>query len=157
MWARESVTFSPIQQSTKRCNTWQLRAFWLNSKICKPSHKFAVPQSTVQFICQITIVHHYTEFKYLWYSFSGLTWCSPWNLQRVWWHNKHQFLSWWLRTTDIWMKSWVEEIADIVSLKFASDEATGWKVDILEPLLYSHAQWLTKHDLFVETSLPEVN
>ena len=28
-------------------------------------------------------------------------------------------------------------IVDIVSLKFASDEAAGWKVDILEPLFYS--------------------
>ena len=26
---------------------------------------------------------------------------------------------------------------DIVSLKFASDEAAGWKFDILEPLFYS--------------------
>ena len=29
------------------------------------------------------------------------------------------------------------EIVDIVSLKFAGDEAAGWKVDILEPLFYS--------------------
>ena len=27
--------------------------------------------------------------------------------------------------------------SDIVSLEFASDEAAGWKVDILEPLFYS--------------------
>ena len=32
------------------------------------------------------------------------------------------------------MKSRVVGIVDIVSLKSASDEATGWKVDILEPL-----------------------
>ena len=37
------------------------------------------------------------------------------------------------------MKSRIVEIADNynVSLKFASDEAAGWKVDILEPLFYS--------------------
>ena len=32
------------------------------------------------------------------------------------------------------MKSRVVEIVDVVSLNFASDEAAGWKVDILEPL-----------------------
>ena len=31
----------------------------------------------------------------------------------------------------------VVEIVDNVSLKFASNEAAGWKVDILEPLFYS--------------------
>ena len=35
------------------------------------------------------------------------------------------------------MESQVVEVVNIVSLKFASDEATGWKVDILEPLFYS--------------------
>ena len=35
------------------------------------------------------------------------------------------------------MKSQVVEIVHIVSLKFTSDEAAGWKVDILEPLFYS--------------------
>ena len=35
------------------------------------------------------------------------------------------------------MKSRIVEIVDNVSLKFASDEAAGWKVDILEPLFYS--------------------
>ena len=29
-----------------------------------------------------------------------------------------------------WQKSWVIEIVDIVSLKFASNEAAEWKVDI---------------------------
>ena len=32
------------------------------------------------------------------------------------------------------MKGRVIEIVDIVSLKFASDKAAGWKIDILEPL-----------------------
>ena len=35
------------------------------------------------------------------------------------------------------MKSQIVEIVDIVSLKFDSDEAAGWKADILEPLFYS--------------------
>ena len=34
------------------------------------------------------------------------------------------------------LKSQVIEIVDIVLLKFASNEAAGWKVDILEPLFY---------------------
>ena len=38
------------------------------------------------------------------------------------------------------MKSRVVEIVDIVSLKFTSDEAAGWKVDILEPLFYRQYQ-----------------
>ena len=50
------------------------------------------------------------------------------------------------------MKSQIVEIVDNVSLKFASDEAAGWKVDILEPLFYSHQFALP--NLFVETSLP---
>ena len=33
-------------------------------------------------------------------------------------------------------KSWVVEVVDVVPLKFASDEAAGWKVDILEPPLH---------------------
>ena len=32
------------------------------------------------------------------------------------------------------------EIVDIVLLQFASDEAAGWKVDILEPLFYSYVR-----------------
>ena len=47
------------------------------------------------------------------------------------------------------------KIVDIVSLNFASDEAAGWKFDILEPLFYS--QWRATPNLFVETSLPKVN
>ena len=47
----------------------------------------------------------------------------------------------------------VVEIVDIVSSKFASDEAAGWKVDVLEPLFYS--QQLAMPDLSVEASLPE--
>ena len=50
------------------------------------------------------------------------------------------------------MKSRVIEIVNIVSLKFASDEAAGCKVDILEPLFYS--QLLAMPDLSIETSLP---
>ena len=42
---------------------------------------------------------------------------------------------------EVWMPRMGEEllveIVDIVSLKFALDEATEWKVDILEPLFYS--------------------
>ena len=44
-----------------------------------------------------------------------------------------------MRTTDLDVESSVVVIVDIVSLKSASDEAAGWKVDILdlEPLFYS--------------------
>ena len=43
-----------------------------------------------------------------------------------------------MRTADILdEESSVVEIVDIVSLKSASDEAAGWKVDILEPLFSS--------------------
>ena len=35
------------------------------------------------------------------------------------------------------MKIRIIEIVDNVLLKFASDEAAEWKVDILEPLFYS--------------------
>ena len=35
------------------------------------------------------------------------------------------------------MKIRIVEIVNNVSLEFASDEATGWKVDMLEPLFYS--------------------
>ena len=38
------------------------------------------------------------------------------------------------------MKSQVVDIVDIVSLKFASDEAAGWKVELLEPLFYHQYQ-----------------
>ena len=50
----------------------------------------------------------------------------------LWCHDKRWFLSWWKQ-----LKSRVIEIVDVASLKFASDEAAGWKVDILEPLFYS--------------------
>ena len=50
------------------------------------------------------------------------------------------------------MKSRIVEIVDNVSLKFASDEAAGWKVDILEPRFYS--QYFALPNLFIETSLP---
>ena len=50
------------------------------------------------------------------------------------------------------MKSRIVEIVDNVSLKFASDEAAGRKVDILEPLF--HSQQLALPNLFIETSLP---
>ena len=53
------------------------------------------------------------------------------------------------------MKSRVLENVGIVLLKFATDEAAGWKVDILEPLFYS--QQLAIPDLAIETSLPKVN
>ena len=55
----------------------------------------------------------------------------------------------------MYMESRVVEIVDIVSLKFASNEAAGWKVDILEPLFYS--QQLATPDLSIEISLPKVN
>ena len=42
-------------------------------------------------------------------------------------------------------------MVNILLLKFTSDEAAGWKVDILEPLFYGH--YLAMPDLFVETSL----
>ena len=47
----------------------------------------------------------------------------------LWCHNKLCFLSWWEQ--EMLMKS---RVVDIVSLKFTSDEAAGWKVDILETL-----------------------
>ena len=50
------------------------------------------------------------------------------------------------------MKNRIVEIVDNVSLKVTSDEAVGWKVDILEPLFYS--KLLALPNLFVETSLP---
>jgi len=52
------------------------------------------------------------------------------------------------------MKSRIVEIVDNVSLKFASDEAAGRKVDILEPLFYGQYVKLALPNLFVETSLP---
>ena len=42
-----------------------------------------------------------------------------------------------MRTADVDEESSVVLIVDIVLLKSASDEAAGWKVDILEPLFYS--------------------
>ena len=42
------------------------------------------------------------------------------------------------------MKSQVVDIVDIVSLKFASDEAAGWKVEHMEPLFYHQYQIITK-------------
>ena len=56
-----------------------------------------------------------------------------------------------MRTANVDEES-IVEIVNIVSLQFASDEAAGLKVDILEPLFYS--QSLSLFDLFVETSLP---
>ena len=41
-----------------------------------------------------------------------------------------------MRTANVDEES-IVEIVNILSLQFASDEAAGWKVDILEPLFYS--------------------